>query len=516
MSKYAIHIKNNRISNTWWGQAWTKNIDLYSDIHNRLERGRNYVRKGTIKEIEVIDNNVYAKVKGSDPIPYNVQIKIDKISSDKYDLMYNKLTSKIENVNQLCNGTFPNELKEIFSSEKDGIFPNINEIAFGCSCPDVAVMCKHIAAVLYGIGNTLDINPLLIFQLRGINLEEFLDNILIEKSKYYLEKATNLVDNNKIISDSIEEMSDLFGIELSNIIENPKSETSQDIKETNENDSKSCNDIVELHKPSFVNSKEEVIKKDIPKDDEKNVENQILKERKTQIENIIYDGSPDLNELLNIRCEMTNLNFSKSDIDYVNDMINENLDEIETINQLLEIKNKMEKLNLNTKYIDKLIERTKPITINKINQMDKDDLEYIIYDEDLTIEQWIASISRMKKFDFSKSDYDTAYDYLNELLEEIDDIKELNEIKAKMIEENLNIHYIEKLISNIKNVKYKEDNGDNSEDNLLFAYLDQTIGNLPIEVLVETKKQMIKNNENTEIIDKVLNNKIKKQEEIKK
>lgn len=510
MSKYEIHIKNNRISNTWWGQAWTKNIDLYSDIHNRLERGRNYVRKGTIEEIEIIDNNIFAKVKGSEPIPYDVQIKIEKLANDKYDLMYNQLTAKIENVNQLCNGTFPEELKQIFSSTKDGIFPSIDEISFGCSCPDVAIMCKHIAAVLYGIGNILDLNPLLIFQLRGINLQEFLDNVLIEKTEYYLEKADNLMDNKRIIEEGIEEMSDLFGIELSNSMDDNLIETLQnEIKQTEEKQVRSNNNIVELQKPSLPTKKERVREKSISKHDDKLPEN--INGRIAEIKNIIYDESPDLNILLNILPEMITLNFNKFDIEYVTDMINEYLDEIETINQLEEIKYKMENLNLNTKYVDKLIDRKIPITIDKIIKMDKEDLEYIIYDEDLTIDQWIVVISRMNKFNFNKSDYDIAYDYLNELIEEIEDIKILNEIKEKMLKENLDIKFIDKLIKNIKNGIIREDEN-NSEDKVLFDYLDQKIESLPMEVLSETKKQMKKNNENPEIIDKAINNKIKKEE----
>lgn len=512
MSKYEIHIKNNRISNTWWGQAWTKNIDLYSDIHNRLERGRTYVRKGTIEEIEIIDNNIFAKVKGSEPVPYDVQIKIEKLSSDKYDSMYNKLTSKIENVNQLCNGTFPDELKEIFSSTKDGIFPSIDEISFGCTCPDVAIMCKHIAAVLYGIGNILDLNPLLIFQLRGINLQEFLDNVLIEKSEYYLEKAENLIDNKKIIEDSIEEMSDLFGIELSNSIDDNVIETSQsEINQTEKKTVRNNENIVELHKPLLPTQREIVREKNISKHADKLSENKNVNGRKAEIKRIIYDESTDLNMLLNILHEMITLNFNKFDIEYVIDMINEHLDEIEAINQLQEIKFKMKDLNLNTKYVDKLIDRKMPITIDRIIKMDKEDLEYIIYDEDLTIDQWIVVISRMNKFNFNKSDYDTAYDYLNELIEEIEDIKILNEVKEKMLKENLDIKFIDKIIKNIKNGIIREDEN-SSEDKVLFDYLDQKIESLPMEVLSETKKQMKKNNENTEIIDKAINNKIKKEE----
>lgn len=259
MSRYNIHIKNNRISNTWWGQAWTKNIDLYSDVYSRLERGRTYVRKGTIEEIEIDDNNIFAKVKGSRPVSYDIQIKIEKMPDYKCDDFYAKITSKIENISQLNSGVVPADLKEMFSAaSSDGLFPGINEISFECSCPDTAIMCKHIAAVLYGIGNILDSNPLLIFQFRGIKLQKVLDDILIEKCDYYLDKAENLKEDKKIIEDSIEEASKLFGIELLSYEDVNITEMSRNKPEKiNEQFSlEKNNNVIESHKISLHNNPE--------------------------------------------------------------------------------------------------------------------------------------------------------------------------------------------------------------------------------------------------------------------
>ena len=41
-----------------------------------------------------------------------------------------------------------------------------------CSCPDAAVMCKHVAATLYGVGARLDERPELFFTLRQVNQED--------------------------------------------------------------------------------------------------------------------------------------------------------------------------------------------------------------------------------------------------------------------------------------------------------------------------------------------------------
>ena len=42
-------------------------------------------------------------------------------------------------------------------------------------------MCKHVSAVLYGIGVRFDEDPLLFFTLRGIEVEHFVD-VTLENS----------------------------------------------------------------------------------------------------------------------------------------------------------------------------------------------------------------------------------------------------------------------------------------------------------------------------------------------
>ena len=56
----------------------------------------------------------------------------------------------------------------------DGLFPTPQEISLGCSCPDGARMCKHVAAVLYGVGARLDHQPELLFTLRAVEPAQLL------------------------------------------------------------------------------------------------------------------------------------------------------------------------------------------------------------------------------------------------------------------------------------------------------------------------------------------------------
>ena len=62
----------------------------------------------------------------------------------------------------------------MFAREKTGLFPSPAEIKFSCSCPDYAGMCKHIAAVLYGIGARLDQKPDLLFRLHDVDEKDLI------------------------------------------------------------------------------------------------------------------------------------------------------------------------------------------------------------------------------------------------------------------------------------------------------------------------------------------------------
>ena len=86
------------------------------------------------------------------------------------------------------NGDFPEEMKELFQSG-DGLFPAPQEISFTCSCPDWALMCKHVAAALYGVGARLDEKPLMFFELRGIDVDRFIDVTLASKVEAMLQNV---------------------------------------------------------------------------------------------------------------------------------------------------------------------------------------------------------------------------------------------------------------------------------------------------------------------------------------
>lgn len=195
------------IAKSWWGKAWCNNLERYADFSNRIERGKKYVKGNTVIDLHIELGSISAKVIGSRKTPYNVEITIKPLKDKKIEEIKARCTTRIESLEALLNGEFPEEMKELFF--EDGVlFPTPREIKFNCSCPDWAVLCKHVAATLYGVGVRLDEDPLLFFTLRGIDVNQFIGTAIANRVENMLSNVDK--KSSRIIADS--EIMRLFGV----------------------------------------------------------------------------------------------------------------------------------------------------------------------------------------------------------------------------------------------------------------------------------------------------------------
>ena len=164
-----VIVKTTRgpICESWWGQAWCENLEGYADYASRLERGQRYVRSGAVVDLQIRNGSVEAKVQGRRKAPYKVTIHIGRLSEEKCQSIIGRCNQKISSIETLVSGEFPEELKDVFT-EEGGLFPTPREISFSCTCPDWALMCKHVAAVMYAIGVRFDENPFISLNSGGL------------------------------------------------------------------------------------------------------------------------------------------------------------------------------------------------------------------------------------------------------------------------------------------------------------------------------------------------------------
>ena len=150
---------------------------------------------------------ITARVQGTRKTPYKVEIRISPLSEQRIEQIMEKCGTRVETLDKLVNGDFPKELKDVFL-ENGGLFPEPRGISFSCSCPDWAVMCKHVAATLYGVGARLDEEPLLFFSLRGIDTNRFVDVVISNRIEAMLQNADK--PSKRILQDT--QIESLFGV----------------------------------------------------------------------------------------------------------------------------------------------------------------------------------------------------------------------------------------------------------------------------------------------------------------
>ncbi len=162
-----VSIEGRAITNTFWGQAWCQNLERYSDFANRLPRGRTYVRNGSVVDLQIAPGAIQAYVSGSEL--YKVTLKVTPVSKAHWKSICKDCAGAIDSLIELLEGRLSKGVMERICRQSQGLFPSPAEIQLSCSCPDWAGMCKHVAAVLYGIGARFDHQPELLFRLRAVD-----------------------------------------------------------------------------------------------------------------------------------------------------------------------------------------------------------------------------------------------------------------------------------------------------------------------------------------------------------
>ncbi len=162
-----VVIAGRAIARTFWGKAWCDHLEGYSDYANRLPRGRTYVRNGAVLHLGVAPGHIDALVQGRDL--YEVAVTVTPLTKARWTSIVNACAGQIDSLVELLQGRVSDGVMKVVTDRRTGLFPGPRQIALKCSCPDWAEMCKHVAAVLYGIGARLDRQPELLFKLRKVD-----------------------------------------------------------------------------------------------------------------------------------------------------------------------------------------------------------------------------------------------------------------------------------------------------------------------------------------------------------
>lgn len=200
-----VVIDGRAIVRTFWGKAWCENLERYSDYSNRLPRGRTYVRNGSVIDLQIARGEVTALVSGSDL--YRVRVKVAPVAKARWESICKDCAGEIDSLIELLQGRFSKAVMERVCQKNIGLFPTPSDISLSCSCPDSAYMCKHVAAVLYGVGARLDAQPDLLFRLHDVDEKE-----LIAGAGTAVPLTRKAPAASKVLAD--QDLSALFGVEI--------------------------------------------------------------------------------------------------------------------------------------------------------------------------------------------------------------------------------------------------------------------------------------------------------------
>lgn len=201
-----VTIEGRIIAKSFWGKSWCTNLERYSDYANRLPRGRTYVRNGSVVDLRIAKGEVVARVAGSSL--YTVKATIAPVKTPRWKAICRDCAGTIDSLVELLQGRLAKGVMDRVCREGDGLFPAPGEIKLSCSCPDWADMCKHVAAVLYGVGARLDQTPQLLFVLRGVD-----ENDLLAGAGPNLSLGKSAPHSKAVVLDEAD-MAALFGLEM--------------------------------------------------------------------------------------------------------------------------------------------------------------------------------------------------------------------------------------------------------------------------------------------------------------
>jgi uncharacterized Zn finger protein len=193
------------IAKTVWGRAFCDHLEAWCDYHNRLPRGRTYVRNGSVVDLVVEPGVIRAQVYGSEL--YKVTVNVAAMDAVQWGALASQCAGSIDSLVELLQGRFDAAVMDRLCHPDSGMLPRLHHLKMSCSCPDSAVLCKHVAATLYGVGNRLDSAPELVFTLRQVDPQALL---VQARTAAVMPAATTLAD--AALDDG--DLGALFGFEL--------------------------------------------------------------------------------------------------------------------------------------------------------------------------------------------------------------------------------------------------------------------------------------------------------------
>lgn len=160
----------------WWHDLIYEKFYENSNI-TKFNLGRKLFNKRAITYFEIEDQSIEAIVFDGKKGYFEIDITFKPLHRDQSYKLLEMIKDGMDNVLDIFNGKFNKNFYLELKNKGIDIFPGWSDFTYKCNCRK-SKKCDHIATVLHRIINEVTFNPILLFSLRGVSIEEIYQIIL--------------------------------------------------------------------------------------------------------------------------------------------------------------------------------------------------------------------------------------------------------------------------------------------------------------------------------------------------
>ncbi len=195
---------------SWWGNLWLETLGRATD-ENRFNRGRQYANKNNIKDLIISSDIIRSLVKGTYRPFYQVSIALLQVPDENKKRFIDTIKKDIVLCAQLMNKNIDKSIVKIARDAKINLFPkDLSDFDINCNCYDFwGDPCKHIAATFFALIREIDNEPLVLFDLIGIDL--------LSELSFNDDKLTTAEQKNRHVIPEFKDIFELISLKAENV-----------------------------------------------------------------------------------------------------------------------------------------------------------------------------------------------------------------------------------------------------------------------------------------------------------
>ncbi len=161
----------------WAAQRWIRLVESLADGET-IKHGLEYATIGQTKNLEVEEGVVHAEVQGRAARPYQVNIEFKRFTPEQWEQIIAAMVDQAKYAAMLLAGELPTNIEDLLDPLGIQLFPSsADEIHPSCTCVSKSAWCRHAGCAAYILGDRLDADPFVVFELRGMPKDELLERL---------------------------------------------------------------------------------------------------------------------------------------------------------------------------------------------------------------------------------------------------------------------------------------------------------------------------------------------------